>query len=61
LFEEDYMKKDLQAWIDKEVARLDREIEGKKPEGSEENPVPDELREALGDADVENQDPSAGN
>ena len=55
------MKKDLQAWIDKEVARLDREIEGKKPEGSEENPVPDELREALGDADVENQDPSAGN
>ena len=42
------MKKDLREWIDKEVERLDKEVEGGKPEGSEENPVPDELREALG-------------
>jgi|GEM_PF-1279646 len=42
------MKKDLREWIDKEVARLDKEVEGEKPEGTEPNPVPDALRQALG-------------
>ncbi len=42
------MKKDLREWIDKEVDRLDKEVEGVKPEETESNPVPDELRQALG-------------
>ena len=42
------MKKDVKEWIDKEVDRLDREIEGESPESSTPEPVPDALREALG-------------
>ena len=41
------MKNELRAWIDKEVARLDQEIEGENPEKAEPDPVPDGLREAL--------------
>ena len=42
------MKEKLSEWIDKEIARLDREIECEKPEGAQTNPVPDVLRQALG-------------
>jgi hypothetical protein len=52
------MKKDLSEWIDKEVERLDQEIEGKKPEGSETNPAPDALREALGSVNGKPREPS---
>jgi len=48
LLQEVGMKKDLREWIDKEVDRLDKEVEGEKPEETESNPVPDELRQALG-------------
>jgi hypothetical protein len=41
------MKKVLREWIDKEVARLDREGEGENSDAAEPNPVPDALREAL--------------
>ncbi len=41
------MKKELREWIDKEVDRLDREGEGGNPEGTETNPVPDDLKQAL--------------
>ena len=41
------MKKDLREWIDKEGARLERDIEGVKPEEAELNPLPDALRQAL--------------
>ena len=43
------MKKDLREWIDKEVIRLDKEVDGEKPGQTEPNPVPDELRQALGE------------
>lgn len=41
------MKKELRAWIDKEVARLDQVLAGENPEAAESAPVPDDLREAL--------------
>jgi len=46
------MKKDLSEWIDDEVARLDKEAEDENSEGSESNPVPEPLRQALGDTDL---------
>ncbi len=42
------MKKKLCRWIDDEVVRLDKEAAGEKPEETESNPVPDELKQALG-------------
>ncbi len=48
LFEEVGMKKNLPEWIDKEVARLDKEVKGENSEAAESNPIPDELRQALG-------------
>ncbi len=38
----------MREWIDDEVARLDKEAAGENPEGTESNPVPEELRQALG-------------
>jgi hypothetical protein len=52
LFDEVGMKKDMKEWIDKEVDRLDKEVEGEKPGETEPNPIPDELRQALGKTSV---------
>lgn len=43
------MKKDLREWIDREVERLDREVEGEEPKKAIPDPVPEELQQALGE------------
>ena len=34
------MKKNVREWIDKEIERLDREVEGEEPEKTVPDPVP---------------------
>ena len=50
------MKKDLREWIDKEVKRLEQESEGKNSYNAEPDPVPEELKQALGKTVVEDKD-----